>query len=149
MLKIFAPQESRPKYTKFGEWVTIGQTPNHAKLSQSDKKCQRHPLLKICAPEKSWPKFTKIGDDWLIELKFYVPLHTKEVISETFTSQSLWLVWKTKPNTTKIHSQEQNKCTTTQNKTNKSSAVAEMGDHLATIDMSPAVPLSVGGELGP
>jgi len=42
--------------------------------------------------------------DWLIELWFYVPLDTKQVISETFLQANL-LAWygKTKPNTTKAH----------------------------------------------
>jgi len=31
----------------------------------------------------------------LIELRFYVPLDTREVISKTFPSQSLGLVFKT------------------------------------------------------
>jgi len=35
---------------------------------------------------------------WVIELRFYVPLGTKQVISETFPKPTSWqLVWKNKP----------------------------------------------------
>jgi len=53
----------------------------------------------------------------LTELRFHIPLDTKQVISETFPQAHL-LAWygKTKLNTTKAHITNQNKCTTTQNK---------------------------------
>jgi len=49
--------------------------------------------------------------DWLTELRFYIPLDTKQVISEMFHKPISWLpqanllAWygKTKPNTTKSH----------------------------------------------
>jgi len=50
---------------------------------------------------------------------------------------------KSKPDTTKAHIQQSKKCTTTQNQQNRCSAVAEMGDLLATTDMG----LKIGGGL--
>jgi len=49
---------------------------------------------------------TTVGDQvaWLIELKFYVLLNTKWVISETLPKPISWLAMeKIKPNTTKAH----------------------------------------------
>ena len=47
------------KFTKLGEEMSIGQTPNHAKFCGD-------PLSKICAPWKSGPKFTKIFKGMLL-----------------------------------------------------------------------------------
>ena len=50
-----------PKFTKFGEYVSIGQPPRCHISSRSDKKCAICPLWKTFAPrklEKSRLKFT-------------------------------------------------------------------------------------------
>jgi len=58
--------------------------------------------------------------DWLIELKFYVPLNTKYVILETFPKPISWLGME-KLNVTQLKHTFTNekKCTTTQNKHKK------------------------------
>jgi len=54
-------------------------------------------------------------NDWLTELRFYVPLDTKYVTSETSPGQSLGLVWKKLNLTQQKHTfTNQKKCTTTQ-----------------------------------
>jgi len=58
--KICAPRKSKPKFTKFGEQVSIGQTPNAVKF-----RCARTRIVRdICCPKfvlpKSGLKFTKM-----------------------------------------------------------------------------------------
>jgi len=51
----------RPKFTKFSEYMSTGQTPNIAKICHTPTKiCTRYPLWKICALRKIGQKCTKI-----------------------------------------------------------------------------------------
>jgi len=56
----------QPKLTKFGEHVSIGQTPNHAQISsRSVKRCTRKALYNFFTLHYFGVpvKFTNLGDD--------------------------------------------------------------------------------------
>jgi len=68
-----------------------------------------------------WPDMLKQNkQNWLIELRFYIPLNTKQVILETFPKPIFWLGIE-KPNLTqqKHIFTNQKKCIITQNKHTK------------------------------
>ena len=49
LLKTFALRKSRPKFTKFGEQVSISQTPNRAKFCRAKKKvCDTSAVENLC-----------------------------------------------------------------------------------------------------
>jgi len=58
--KIFAPQKSRPKFTKFGSKCRLAGPLTVLNFVTLRLKCPRYLLSKICAPRTSGPELIKI-----------------------------------------------------------------------------------------
>ena len=58
-------RDPQPKFTKFGEHVSIGQTPNRAKFRRSATKVREISALENSCSLGSVPKSTEIGDNLL------------------------------------------------------------------------------------
>ena len=62
------------KFTKFGEEMSIGQTPNHAKFCGYPTRSvlPRYPRSKICAPEK-------VSQNSPIKVPYHVKFHRDQL----------------------------------------------------------------------
>ena len=69
----------------------------------------------IAAGVELWQQSVTTMLDWLIELRFYVPLDTKHIFSETFPKSIAWLGMEKLNLTQQKHAfTDQKKCTKTQ-----------------------------------